>query len=347
MKLNKITACLDLAGCPSRCLHCWLGCMSSGSLTAGDLCFAAEAFRPYAEKIEVFSWCREPDYRKDYRALWALEARLSDEKTPHFELMSLWRAARDESYIPWLRELGVRRMQLTLFGGRETTDRYYGRAGAFDEVLRAIARLRQNGIVPRLQVFVNRENIGEMPGIEALAQETGLAQDPEFRAFAHQGSCDGENEKLYPIRITPQEAARIPPRLRAWTEQYLGRPLEAVFGQTEAALCSEMAESPAVHGGAREEGGAVFYIDQRMDVYPNWTAPGPAWRLGNLRADGAAAILARYLADDTPGQRACARVTEGELVRACGDGRSQRLFTRDDYRMYLINRYARGEGTRA
>ncbi len=338
--LDKIIACLDMAGCPSRCLHCWLGRMPSGSLTPEDLRFAAEAFRPYAQKIEVTSWCREPDYRADYRALWELETALSDEKTPHFELMSLWRAVRDEAYLPWLRELGVKRIQVTLFGGRQTTDRYYGRAGAYDEVRRAVALMRENGIVPRLQVFVNQENIGEMPAVEDFVRELGLADDPNFRAFVHLGSCDGENEKLYAVRLTPREVERIPPSLRAWTEQYMGKPLEAVFGQTEAELCRELEGRGEVYGGAKG-GSVVFNIDARMDVYPNWTAPAPQWRLGNLLRDGAEAILARYLADETPAQRICARVAQGELVRACADRQSQRLFTMDDYLLYLINQYAR------
>ena len=25
MKFNRITACLDMFGCPNRCKHCWIG----------------------------------------------------------------------------------------------------------------------------------------------------------------------------------------------------------------------------------------------------------------------------------------------------------------------------------
>ncbi len=44
------------------------------------------------------SWYRMPDYGGDYRAQWALCARLSDRQTPHVDLVSVWRLVRDETY---------------------------------------------------------------------------------------------------------------------------------------------------------------------------------------------------------------------------------------------------------
>jgi hypothetical protein len=157
MEFDQITACLDMAGCPNRCLHCWIGHGANGRLGAGELRFVAEAFRPFAGSIRVESWYREPDFLPEYRALWALENELSSAKRemPHWELMSVWRAVRDEGYIPWLQSLGLKEAQLTLFGGREMTDRYTGRRGAFDEILRTIKLLLAAKIAPRIQVFVH------------------------------------------------------------------------------------------------------------------------------------------------------------------------------------------------
>lgn len=58
---DRITACLDMAGCPNRCKHCWLGHTANGSLGKDDLRFVAREFRPFTEKLEVASWYREPD----------------------------------------------------------------------------------------------------------------------------------------------------------------------------------------------------------------------------------------------------------------------------------------------
>ena len=107
---DRLTLSLDLAGCPNRCRHCWLGWGPNGGLSREDLAWAAEAFRPYARELAVYDWYREPDYAQDYRERWELCESLS---TPgsgreHFELASLWRLARDENYAPWLKGLGVR-----------------------------------------------------------------------------------------------------------------------------------------------------------------------------------------------------------------------------------------------
>lgn len=37
MQFEKITACLDMAGCPNRCRHYWLGNTPNGCLTTDDL----------------------------------------------------------------------------------------------------------------------------------------------------------------------------------------------------------------------------------------------------------------------------------------------------------------------
>ncbi len=39
----------------------------------------------------------------------------------------------------------------------------------------------------------------------------------EFSFFLHQGSCDGESEKLYGVWVTPDDLAKIPPLLEAYT----------------------------------------------------------------------------------------------------------------------------------
>lgn len=340
LEFQRLTVCLDMAGCPNRCLHCWLGHAPNGRFSPENLRWMAQQFRPFARRMEVFSWYREPDFRADYRALWALEQSLSDEKTPHFELLSTWRAAHDAGYIPWLESLGVRAVQLTFFGGATMTDRYTGRVGAYDELVSLLDPLRKHGITPRFQVFVNRENIGEMEEIVRLAQQKGLADDPRFRAFVHAGSCDGANEALYPVRVTPDDVKRLPEPLVRWTEQYLHQPIRDVFGRTEAEWAAQLLDETQPIGSPLDDE-LVLYIDANWDVYPNVTAPQPAWRLGNLRTDGAENVLRRCVLQDAPALRICRETPAKALAAACADRSSQRLFTRGDYRIYLVNRYAR------
>jgi hypothetical protein len=106
---TSLTACLDMAGCPNRCRHCWLGITPNGRLHEDDLRFVAEAFRPFTDNLSVDSWYREPDYLPEYKRLWEVERELSDTRPVlHWELMSVWRAARDPEYVPWLKSLGLK-----------------------------------------------------------------------------------------------------------------------------------------------------------------------------------------------------------------------------------------------
>lgn len=253
--------------------------------------------------------------------------------------------ARDPSYAPWLATLGIKAAQLTLFGGREKTDYYTGRRGAYDDILHAMDTLLAHGIAPRIQIFVNKDNVDELPLIDQLIDDMGLIPrcreiGQEFACFMHQGSCDGENEKLYPIRVTPEDLTKIPPRLvdmslRHWHAESI----QQVFGQTEAELFAELSTSTATENLAVDD--PVLYIDKDFNAYPNFGAMEPSWCLGNLKTDGAAAILRSFSENLTPAQHTRLTVPVGEMVKALGDPASQRLFAKDDYIQYILNRYCR------
>jgi MoaA/NifB/PqqE/SkfB family radical SAM enzyme len=345
-RFKKITACLDMAGCPNRCRHCWLGASPNGHLKLPDLTYVAGVFRPFAQKFEVASWYREPDYLDNYKELYEAECCLSAVHTPHYELMSFWRAVRDPEYVPWLRSLDVKASQLTLFGGEKATDFHYRRKGAFAEIMKSIDLLLENGIAPRIQIFIHQKNMGEMPFlgglVEALCPRVkDIGQ--ELAAFVHQGSCEGENEELYDIRVTPEQVREIPPILATSTLKHFQKPdLFGVFGQPEQGLCQALADDPSTQSFVTDT--PIFFIDKDFFVYPNTTEPTRWWRLGNLKTDGCKAILNNYQNGTSVAQRIAGTVPVCEMAKACGDMKSQRLFTRGDYLAYLLNRYCRKHG---
>ena len=70
---NKNQSCLgimvDLAGCPNRCRHCWLGEHRNGCMGAQEFIKIAIQFKRACEAVEngcrelsFFSWWREPDF---------------------------------------------------------------------------------------------------------------------------------------------------------------------------------------------------------------------------------------------------------------------------------------------
>ena len=343
MHFQHITIAADLYGCPNRCRHCWLGHTPNAHLPKTVLSDIRAAFRPFADSLEIDWWYREPDYPDDYRELWDLSASLSDRKTPHFELASVWRLVRDPSYADWLAEKGVQAVQLTLFGGEAMTDRYTGRRGAYLEILQSIEILLSHRIVPRIQTFVNKETLPELPHLETLIRELRLEErcasfGGQFAYFLHAGSCDGENAKLYDIRITPDDLTRIPETLAQYTCRHFGTErLEEVFGLPEGEWYAALADDPS--NADLTDSTPVFFIDHQLDVYPNITAPAPWWKLGNLQADGAQSILQRYADHESTAQHIRKTVPLGEIVRKCGDPASRRLFGRGDFTDLMLNRY--------
>ena len=126
----------DMYGCPNRCRHCWLGHMPNRVMEPGADAWLVNYFKPDFETVVFYSWLREPDFCDDYRARWERDNALSvGGKPERFELASFWRLVRDPDYAGFLKEVGVRQVQLTFFGLEELTDRYTGRKGAFRELL--------------------------------------------------------------------------------------------------------------------------------------------------------------------------------------------------------------------
>lgn len=347
MKFDKIYVCLDMAGCPNRCKHCWIGHWPNGKLTEEDLRYVADQFRPFADCLMVDDWYREPDYVDDYRKRWDLCQELSHEHNEHYELASFWRLVRDESYADWLAAQGVKAVQLTLFGGREKTDHYVGRVGAYDEILQAMEILLAHQIVPRIQFFVNRDTVTELFLVERLIDDLKLEErcrvfGGEFVFFMHQGGCDGENEQFYDIWITPEDVEKLPKRLVDWTLNHFGaESLDEVFGRPEMELYEELISDTSVRDLTETE--SVFFVDQYFNVYPNRTAPMPYWCLGNLKTDSAEKVLENYVCNRSLAQRTRLTVPLCEMVKVVGDPASQRLFTKGDYIDYVLNQYCKRE----
>lgn len=344
-KLNKITVCFDMAGCPNRCKHCWIGVTKNGRLEIHNMVSIAERFKKYTKELEVFSWYREPDYRDDYKELFDLECRLSACKKEHFELASFWRLVRDDTYGDWLYSKGVRVCQLTLFGTESTTDYYIGRKGAFQEIINAVNILLEHKIAPRIQVFVNKQNIDELVSVNDLCNSMGLWErcdsiGRKFDLFVHQGSCDGENEKLYNIRITKEDLAKIPENILKNTMEYMNSDsVEEIFGISEKELCTKLA-----HADKRESiviDSPVFYVDCDLNVFPNETQPSPWWKLGNLKEDSVEKILDSYYENKSMAQRIMQTVPVSDMINVCGNKDSERLFLEEDYFMYLLNQYCK------
>jgi hypothetical protein len=349
---RRMAVALDMAGCPNRCRHCWLGNPPNRRVSEETLRRVVQRFREWArpgestrfvEKLGVATWYREPDFAPNYRRLWELEQELSDEgEARRFELLSIWRLARDDSYAAWAREIGTKACQITFFGLEENTDYFCRRRGAFSDSLLATRRLLEAGIRPRWQLFLTERLVPELDAFVDLIRSS--AKDPKgfpkplgsFEVFIHGISPDGEGFGLEPLRPAVDVLSKIPPYLVEKTLQHCGQAtLEACLGKAEADWLPELLEEDTSLAAYPET--LAFMVTPELDVYSNLGEPMPWWCLGNLDEDGLDPIMQRYEQDEVPGLQAMFHVPVSELARAYGRPDSRLLYERDD----LITRWLR------
>ena len=336
---SRIGIAVDMQGCPNRCRHCYLGKRSAGRLGQADLRWVVEQFRcfrrpvgaasPWTE-LRVSSWLYEPDYAPDYRRLYMLENELSGLPSlrPQYELLSAWRAARDEEYARWLYDIGVRAGQLTFFGMEEATDWGWRRKGAFSDLMITTERLLAAGIRPRWQLIFTTRILPDLKELISLAEELRLkerceALGGEFRFFMHCPAPCGEGWYLEELRPTLDDLQQVPEWLRDSHELH-----------SEAELLSEISDDPrpVKSSLADLEGPHLFLlVAPNYDVYSNagseLTQP---WRLGNLRRDGVMPILDTLECCRTPGLKALFTVPVAELAKRFGRPGNRQIYHPED-----------------
>ena len=332
MSGNQLNLVVDMNGCPNRCLHCWLGHMPNRRMKEGSDSFIVGFFSPHFDRIAYYSWLREPDYCDDYEERWKRDLKISKNAVPkRFELASFYRIVRDERYISFLRSVGVKKVQLTFFGLESTQDRYVGRKGAYKEVMHASDLLIAGGIIPRWQCFINEENRDEIVQLFGMAMEIKKERCPELEFFVHEGSCDGENRKLYPIRI---EKHHIPDELK---EVFLG--YDNILSEAECCHTLKNDLSSPVFRIGNE---ITLNISNGFDVYYNFTHMTEPWKIGNLRTDEPGKLVENIISGNTPALNAAKLCTWFELTQDYGDPSSDKVFSLDDFKIYLFNEYLNG-----
>lgn len=277
---------------------------------------------------------REPDFCNDYRTRWEQDKKISVNAEPlRFELASFWRLVRDPSYVDFLKELDVKQIQLTFFGLEGLTDQYIGRTGAFQELLQATEILIQNQIAPRWQAFINQENKDELVQLLDLSRELKLKErcqtfGQEFKFFVHAGSCHGENQKLYNIRIRKSD---IPAKL---IPHYLN--YESKLSEKECLEIMLQDDKPFTYHNEKE---IVLNITNTFDVYYNFTHNSDEWRIGNLKECESAELVNTIIHENTLALNQSKQISCRELALRYSDVKSDCACFLEDYKAYLLNRY--------
>lgn len=339
MSQKSLVLMMDLYGCPNRCKHCWIGHMPNIQMDQDADVWVVNYFKPSFQKITFYSWLREPDFCNDYRDRWNRDNQLSvNSKPQRFELASFWRLVRDPDYVQFLKEVGVKKVQLTYFGMEDMTDQYIGRKGAFQELLKATKLLVANQIAPRWQVFINEENKDQISRLLDLADTLQLKEQcaafgESFEFFVHCGSCEGENRSLYPIRI---EKDHVPEKVRPYYLNY-DRAL------TEQECCELLGEDTS-HVRYHNQEEIVLFVSNTFDVYFNFTHISEAWKIGNLEDTCPEEMVRKIVEEDTDALNAAKTITVKDLVARYGNRHSKKAFFIDDYKAYLLNCFLETQG---
>lgn len=336
---------VDMAGCPNRCRHCWLGSHKNGNMTVDEFRGIADQFKNCRDEkgssiseLGFFSWWREPDFRDDYRELWRLEQEVSSPgRARRFELLSIWRLARDDSYAKWAATLPPKACQITFFGMEENTDWGVRRKGAFRDSLLATERLLDAGIVPRWQLFLTERCLSELDEFVRLIYTLELhkrceAIGQKFEVFIGGMSPEGNGYEVDDVRIDEEGAARIPRELTDICREGI-----VMLGQPEYLLLDSLLrdDSPP-NAGANIPSVSV---NSDFDVYPNIAEPTEWWRLGNLKTDGVGAIIKAYRDETTPGMRMNRETSVSELALRYGDRNSKKLYHKEDLVCRFIHQW--------
>ncbi len=299
---------------------------------------------PHLRTVKYFgTYFREPHYCDAYRDLHQRELELNAgvDYAVDYELLSVWRLAKDPSYAPWARSIGVRKCQISLFGLQATNDWFYRRSGAHRDILVATDRLIENGIQPRWQIFLNRKGLPELSGIleliRALRLEERVAdQGSRFERFLNDPTPIGEALNLLELRLVEGDAGQIPAELVRATEQYLRVPFRP---RTEAQVVADFLAADDAPIGLDYPHKLWLWVTPDWGVYPSIGTLEPWWRLGNLKMDGLSEILSRFREDRALGLRAAVDLRLHEAARLFGDDHGDRLYlSASDLRQLWLER---------
>jgi len=306
---------------------------------------------PFFDSIDLLTWYREPDFARNYRALYELEKELNEGRSQRFELLSIWRLARDEGYARWAREVGPDACQITFFGMERTTDWFVRRRGAFRDNIVATERLLEVGIRPRWQLFLTTCILPELDDLVDLAGSMELERrvrdiGGEFEIFIHMPSPDGEAWNIEHLRPDVDVLSGIPAYLVEKTKVHFGAPsIEDAIGHAEQDLVPKLLGDPRPYGAEPEQ--RAFMVTPDLDVFSNIGDLMPWWRLGNLERDGIGEIMRGFEGDEPPGMYAHFHIPVSELAEAYGRRESRKIYDIRDLKTRLVRQWAQSRWERS
>ena len=295
MNASAIGLVLEAAGCPTTCIHCWAQGRSYPAMPLEDVEWVlAEASHFCADRGLAFSSfpMHEVAAHPDAAAVLDLYKRyVGAEQFEPLTTTGVPLATRDDwrEVLAAAAAVGTTTVWVAFHGVGEEHDRQVNRAGAFAETCLAVERIHAAGLRAGCNVFLTKTNLARVdPLAEALRRlaldEISLevaAYYPTARSRRYE-TVRPESGDLRPHVETIK--ALCPPYWRGWWDD-----LEA---STEAAYVSRALARVAPARSQERDASIALVCRPTLDVHTG-LAGRYGERLGNLRADGVAAVLER------------------------------------------------------
>lgn len=338
--LDELQIALDMGGSSSKCKYFELEYGKESKLQIDDLDLVYELFDPYAKKLAIYSYYKEPDYLANYQELFEKEQKLSSHdiyKRPN--IISIYRLNRDKTYIEWLKKIGIKKVKITFSGLESNTDYFTGRTGFYKESLNALNILIENEIIPIIEIIINKKNLNDLKKFLFLIEKLQIKEKVEtlnddFIIYGNIGKPTGENLKNIAYRITEKDLRLIPETLVNETRKYLG--IKNPFGIPEHILYEKYIKKDNYFN--LKCGKLKLYINHKFDVY--FLSTSRYFRLGNLRKNQVFEILENYENNKSFIQDISIKIKIKDLVKEFGNQNGIWLFNEDDYLLYLLELYS-------
>lgn len=208
--------------CHAHCRYCLLS--SCGAVTgvsyergkrfAERLFREARETRPDLRLFHYIGYCMDSEHLLDYIAF-SQSIRSPSAGFLQLNGLKLRDEADTDRFVSQIVDAGIRTIDLTVYGLREYHDRFAGRAGDFDFLLRILKAAQAHGLEVHLSVPVTRENADQL---EELLTQLEALHSGKIGLFLPHGK--GRGRFLDPIRLTAEDRAGLSERAAAKLSAY-------------------------------------------------------------------------------------------------------------------------------
>jgi MoaA/NifB/PqqE/SkfB family radical SAM enzyme len=313
--------------CTNQCMHCSVfGSPHKQSLNFRQISIILEEWaklHDYIDSLGVY-FMDEPTNHPDFLEIYEEMAYLGfirDEIVTNGSRL----AEAEESVWQRLIDLGLKNIQLSLYGVEETHDRFAGRSGAFKQAIQTAHRAKQFGVNRSWACYFGLWNIHQVNQIVKVVRDIEEQPGLDLTRAVMMFTSAGRGRYLERYRPKKEDLEQLPEPYRS---NLYPRRLRSEREWVELLLSEdEQSEKKAIEFNPNS---LALQIEPDFNVY----APGnvssenvrDGFRLGNLNEENFLTMIQRLLEKRPPEAAALEKVTWGELAYRYGDASNEKLY---------------------